>query len=141
MEDHGRRLELSLLFLRLTVFLVMFMWTLDKFVNPGHAAAVFEGFYRIPGLEAVVLYGIGTVEMVLLALFVTGVLKTYTYGAVLVFHGISTLSSFGQYLAPFDHLLFFAAWPMLAACFALFVLRDHDRLLTLAKDGAPAAGP
>ncbi len=141
MNDHSRRLELSLLFLRLTVFLVMFMWTLDKFVNPGHAAAVFESFYRIPGLEAAVLYGIGAAEMVLLALFVSGVLKTYTYGAVLVLHGISTLSSFKQYLAPFDHLLFFAAWPMLAACFALFVLRDHDRLLSLGKAHAPAAGP
>lgn len=140
MNDHSRRLELSLLLLRLTVFLVMFMWTLDKFVNPGHAAAVFESFYRIPGLEAAVLYGIGVAEMVLLALFVTGILKTYTYGAVLVFHAISTLSSFKQYLAPFDHLLFFAAWPMLAACFTLFVLRDHDRLLNLGA-GPPAAGP
>ena len=28
---------------------------------------------------------------------------------------------------PFDHLLFFAAWPMWAACIALFVLREHDQ--------------
>ncbi|MDZ7750625.1 MAG: hypothetical protein U5S82_02930 [Gammaproteobacteria bacterium] len=142
MNDHSRRLELSLLFLRLTVFLVMFMWTVDKFVNPGHAAAVFESFYRIPGLEAVVLYGIAAAEMVLLLLFVSGVLKTYTYGVVLVLHGISTLSSFKQYLAPFEgsHLLFFAAWPMLAACFALFVLRDEDRLWSLGKTGTADTG-
>jgi len=47
----------------------------------------------------------------------------------LVLHAVSTLSSFKQYLAPFDgpNLLFFAAWPMLAACFALFILRDLDK--------------
>ena len=28
----------------------------------------------------------------------------------------------------FDNLLFFAAWPMLAACFALYLLRDLDTL-------------
>lgn len=35
------RLSLSLLGLRLTVFLVMLMWTLDKFIRPEHAAGVF----------------------------------------------------------------------------------------------------
>lgn len=36
--------------------------------------------------------------------------------------------SYRQHLAPFGHLLFFAAWPMLAACFALYALRDLDTL-------------
>jgi putative oxidoreductase len=31
----------------------------------------------------------------------------------------------------FDNLLFFAAWPMLAACIALYLLRDQDTLLTV----------
>jgi hypothetical protein len=44
----------------------------------------------------------------------------------LIFHAISTLASYRQYLAPFDNLLFFAAWPMLAACFTLYLLRDLD---------------
>jgi putative oxidoreductase len=48
-----------------------------------------------------------------------------------VLHGISTLSSYRQYLDPFDNLLFFAAWPMLAACVALFLLRDLDTKWTL----------
>ncbi len=56
--------------------------------------------------------------------------KTWTYGAVLLFHAVSTLSSWQMYLG-FDNLLFFAAWPMLAACFTLFWLRDQDTLLTV----------
>ncbi len=133
MTDHDKKLQLSLLSLRLTVFLVMFMWTIDKFVNPGHAAKVYESFYYIAGLEAVVMYTIGAIEIIILLLFLAGYKKKYTYGAVLAFHAVSTLSSFKQYLAPFEGpgLLFFAAWPMLAACFALFLLRDRDRMLSV----------
>ena len=133
MIEHEKRLQLSLLFLRVTVFLVMFMWTIDKFVNPGHAAKVYESFYFIAGLESVLMYAIGAAEMVLLLLFLAGYKKTLTYGAILILHTVSTLSSFNQYLAPFEgpHLLFFAAWPMLAACFTLFLLRDQDKMLSL----------
>jgi len=58
--------------------------------------------------------------------------KTITYGAVLLLHAVSTLSSWQQYLG-FDSLLFFAAWPMLAACYALFALRDLDTKFTLGQ--------
>lgn len=47
-----QRLRLSLLLLRLGVFVVMGVWTLDKFLNPAHTAAVFEHFYLIKGLSA-----------------------------------------------------------------------------------------
>ena len=50
---------------------------------------------------------------------------------MLVLHAISTLSSYKMYLAAFDNLLFFAAWPMLAACIALFYLRDLDTRFTI----------
>jgi hypothetical protein len=132
MAEHDKKLQVSLLLLRLTVFLVMFMWTIDKFLNPGHAARVYEKFYYIAGMESVTMYAIGAIEMVVLLLFLAGYKKTYTYGAVLILHAVSTLSSFNQYLEPFagPNLLFFAAWPMLAACFALFLLRDQDRMLS-----------
>ncbi len=131
--DHDKKLQLSLLFLRVTVFLVMFMWTIDKFMNPEHAAKVYEMFYYIAGLESVVMYVIGAIEIIILLLFLVGYKKKYTYGAVLIFHTVSTLSPFKLYLAPFEgaNLLFFAAWPMLAACFTLFLLRDQDKKLSI----------
>jgi hypothetical protein len=45
------RLPLALAFLRLSVFLLMFMWTIDKFLNPEHAARVYASFYFLGGLE------------------------------------------------------------------------------------------
>jgi len=123
---------ISLLAMRLSVFLVMLMWTLDKLINPAHAAKVYEVFYFIPGLDSTALMAIAIAELILLAAFVLGLYKTYTYGAVLVLHGISTLSSFGLYLDPWEghNLLFFAAWPMLAACYGLFLLRNDDTRCT-----------
>ena len=130
MAEQDRKLQLSLLLMRLSVFLVIFMWTIDKFINPGHAAKVYEHFYYIAGLESVVMYTVGSIEMIVLLLFLIGYKKTYSYGAILAIHTVSTLSSFKQYLSPFEgpSLLFFAAWPMLAACYALFILRDQDKL-------------
>jgi len=127
------RIRWSLLGLRLGVFLVMLMWTLDKFVQPEHSAKVFENFYGLGGLGAKAFWVLGVLELLLLAAFVTGSWKRWSYGLVLVLHGLSTLSSYTQYLDPFSgpNLLFFAAWPMLAACVALYLLRDQDRQWTL----------
>lgn len=131
--DHSiRRLQVALLLLRLSVFTVMFMWTLDKVINPAHTGAVFAHFYGIEGLPDSVMLAIALAECTIILCFLVGILRFWSYGAVLVLHTISTLSSFRQYLAPWEgsHLLFFAAWPMLAACVTLFILRDQDRLLS-----------
>jgi putative oxidoreductase len=130
MNQSDDRLRIALLALRLGVFIVMFMWTLDKFVAPDHAAGIFARFYGISGLGDAVMYAIGAVELLIVLGFVLGIARRITYGLVLLFHSVSTLSSFPMYLG-FDNLLFFAAWPMLAACLALYLLRDQDTLLTV----------
>ncbi|MBB3059914.1 hypothetical protein [Microbulbifer rhizosphaerae] len=124
------RIALSLLLLRLGVFLVMLMWTLDKFFNPQHAGRVFENFYFIGGLGENAFTVIGLLELLLLLAFVTGSWKRWSYGLVLLLHAVSTFSSFPQYLDPFKNLLFFTAWPMLSACIALYLLRDLDTIAT-----------
>lgn len=128
-----KKIALSLFFMRITIFLVMFMWTMDKFFRPEHTIAIFEKFYFIPGLGVYLTYGMAVVEMIIIACFVLGLVRRWSYGFVLVVHAASTFSPLMQYFSPFEgnHLLFFAAWPMLAACFALFVLRDKDTLLSL----------
>lgn len=125
------RISTSLLALRIGVFVVMFMWTLDKFVNSPHALRVFENFYGLAGLGPGLMAAIGVAELVLILAFVAGFQKRLSYGGVLALHAVSTFSSYRQYLAPFDNLLFFAAWPMLAACFALYLLRDLDTKWTV----------
>jgi hypothetical protein len=128
-----KKLPVALLALRLSVFLVMLVWTLDKIVAPEHAAAVFEHFYLMKGFGAATMYVVGAAELVILAGFVVGFAKRFTYGAVFLFHAVSTLASFPMYLNPAEGRLFFAAWPMLAACFALYLLRDSDTMFSVSR--------
>jgi hypothetical protein len=60
--------------------------------------------------------------------FLVGFKRTISYGLVLIIHGASTLISYERYLDPWTgaNLLFYAAWPMLAAALVLFILRAHD---------------
>ncbi len=131
----NRQLAQSLLALRLGVFVVMFMWALDKVVNPQHATGVYEHFYGLHAIGGMSMRILGLAEIAFLIAFFTGLGKRWTYGGVLLLHAVSTLSSFHQYLTPWDssHLLFFAAWPMLAACYALYTLRDEDVLFTIRR--------
>ena len=126
-----RKLAISLLSLRIGVFVVMFMWTLDKFINPAHTGKVFAKFYGLEGLGGEALTVLACLQLVIVLAFAAGALRRYSYGAILLMHAGSTFDSWRQYLDPFDHLLFFAAWPMLAACLALYLLREHDTLLSL----------
>jgi len=124
------RLQWSLFSLRLGVFIVMFMWTMDKFVNPAHSAKVFEIFYGVSS-STVAVYILGAVQLILVLAFLGGVKKRLTYGLIFILHGASTLSAYNQYMDGFNNLLFFAAWPMWAACFALYLLRDEDVKFTI----------
>lgn len=126
-----KKLKLGLLFLRLSIFLVMLMWTIDKIVRGSHAAGVFKNFYNIELSNGTLMTVLGFFELILLGCFIVGFKKRISYGLVLIFHFISTISSFKQYLNPFEgpNLLFFTAWPMLAGCWFLYVLREEDTIL------------
>jgi len=134
-----KRIPLALLMLRIGIFIVMLFWTIDKFVRPDHALTVYKYFYFIGGLGKNLIYVIGGVELLLMIGFLVGFKKRLTYGLVMILHAISTISSYKQYLDPYadgPNLLFFAAWPMLAACFALYYLRDLDTLGVIDKKTA-----
>lgn len=129
----NQRLRLSLFFLRAGIFIVMFMWTMDKFFNTEHSIDVFKRYYFLDIPVKQIILALAVTEFFLLMAFLAGLKKKLTYGAVLLLHTVSTLSAFKQYAAPWvsPNLLFYAAWPMLAACVALYLLRDEDTLLVL----------
>ena len=132
-SSNSGRLQVALLALRLGVFITMAVWTVDKFVRPEHTAAVFSHFYLIENLSSTASYIVGAIQGLIVLAFVLGIKKRFSYGIVLLLHAISTFSCFKQYLDPYaegPNILFFAAWPMLAACLALYLLRDQDTLLT-----------
>lgn len=128
-----QRVSLVLLLTRISVFIALLVWVADKFVQPEHTAAVFQAFYGIGGIGAGIAYLLGAIQLVIIVGFVLGYQKKITYGLVLLMHLASTLVSFPKYLAPFAdaNILFYASWPMLAACFTLYYLRDLDNRASL----------
>ena len=124
--ENNKSLQISLLLLRLGVFLVFFMWTMDKLLRPVRQKEF------LPEFGANLTPVIGILELVIVFLFLLGILKLFSYGFVFVLHLISTVSTYERYLVPFEdkNLLYFAAWPMLAACAALLLLRAEDTLFT-----------
>jgi putative oxidoreductase len=126
-------LELSLLMMRLATAIFLLVWAIDKIVNQGHAQNVFKTFYfATPPPQ--VLTSLGVVQTLIVVGFAIGFARFWTYGAVLLMHAASTLSTFGRLINPWGpgaQPLFWAAVPVLTAMIALFLLREHDRLLSI----------
>lgn len=70
----NRSLHISLLLLRLGVFVVIFIWTIDKSVNPEHASGIFEKFYGLDG------FGVRPMWAACIALFLMRRHDRYTLG-------------------------------------------------------------
>lgn len=133
MKASNPRLAVSLFLLRISTFLVFGMWTLDKFLNPEHGSSIFERYYQIPGLSTAVVYVIGAIQAAIVLAFLVGFKKRLSYGLMLLMHLVSTVSAWNKYLDPWvvPNLLFYAAFPMLAAIITLYLLRDEDTFLTV----------
>jgi putative oxidoreductase len=126
-------LPICLLLLRWTIFVVMLIWAIDKLIRPLTEAGMYERAYHLPPLPAIVMYAIGAFQILLATGFVIGLQKTLTAGLILLGMLIYTIASYRLYLPPFqgDNLLFFTAWPMLAVCVSLYLLRKQDTLLAM----------
>ena len=92
-------LELSLLIMRLATAIFLLVWAIDKIVNQGHAQNVFKTFYfTTPSPE--ILITLGAAQTVIVLAFAAGFARFWTYGAVLLMHLMSTLSTYGRLINP-----------------------------------------
>ena len=126
-----KRLELALLALRIGIIIVFTAWTLDKIFAYEHNSGMIGHYYGGITISQPVLLAIGIAELVLLfVFFFTNYYKTITYGIILIAHTVTTIVSFKRLLPPYEihQLLYFGSLPLLAACIALFLLRDDDTL-------------
>lgn len=127
-----RNLPLALAILRVTLGVFLLLWAIEKFVVPQATVSIWQSFYLMSIGESLP-YVIGGVEALLAIAIIVGAWRTWTYGAGLVLHAISTLSTWKQLIDPWglylnDRVqhLFLAGVPVLAAFVALFLLRDYD---------------
>ena len=126
--------RVPLLGLRLATAAFFLVWSLEKILLPEKQQGVFEAFYGGAQPEGVIV-ALGVVQTLAVLAFAAGAFKTWTYGAVLAMHAVSTLSTTARLLDPYEGLnhLFWAAVPLLAALVLLFRLRRHDTLLSVGR--------
>lgn len=131
MPDQSK-LALSLFVLRLTIAAFFLVWAVEKIVAPELAQRVFETFYLVAPSTGQ-LIAVGVVQLAIVLAFLAGWLRMWSYGATLVMHAVSTLSTYERLLNPYEppNHLFWAAVPVLGAILVLFLLRAHDRILSV----------
>ena len=127
-----RPLGVALCVMRLTTAAFFLVWSLEKVFLPQKQQGVFETFYGGAQPTAVIV-ALGVIQTVIVLLFALGLFRTVTYGALLAMHAVSTVSTTGRLIDPYDGLnhLFWAAVPVLGLLVALFILRHRDHLLVV----------
>lgn len=135
--------QIALATLRYALAAFFSIWAIEKFVKPENTTAIWSHFYRIdlPALGSrisvepeIASYAIGSVQLALIVLFVLGLFKFWSYGALMVMHGLTTLSTWAHLIDPYGkNHLFWAGVPTLAALVALWLLREEDTLGTLKR--------
>ena len=130
----GAPLGPALAVMRLTLGAFFLIWAFEKILKPELSRRVFESFYFSNPSDAVLIV-LGILQLLIVLAFIAGLAKFWTYGALLLMHAVSTLSTVPRLLDPYTppNHLFWAAVPVLGMLIALFMLRDSDRLLTVRR--------
>ncbi|NNE41043.1 MAG: hypothetical protein HKN14_09015 [Marinicaulis sp.] len=128
-------MKLALFILRLTLTIFFALWAAEKFIKPETTVKIWDAFYLVGNLPLEASYAIGVIQSIVIVLFFFGILKFWTYGFLMVTHGLSTFSTYERIFDPFSgsNHLFLAAIPVLGALIALFMLRHEDTMLTLSS--------
>jgi len=124
------KLRIPLLLQRLSLAAFIGVWTIDKFINPSHAAGIFSYFYGVPLAENLVWLP-AVAQLVLLIAFLLGLFKTISYLLMFLMHAFGTLTTTGTLFAFYGedgNLLFWAAVPVVFAFWIQFVAREYDTL-------------
>lgn len=127
-----QQLKIGLVLIRLSTGIFFLVWSIEKIISPEIAQKVFSKFYSIY-ISSSFSQAVGIVQIIIVLAFMAGLFKTWTYGAILGMHAVSTLSTYKELLNPYEppNHLFWAAVPLLAALIALFLLRKEDNLLNI----------
>jgi putative oxidoreductase len=126
---------IALLFLRVSIGLLVFLWGIDKLVDPEHAIRVSDNFYlgllSLPSLLP--LLGIGQIAVALLAM--AGLFRRFVDPMILLINLGSLLGVWRSIVDPWGwvlegtNVLFFPSLIVVAGCLVLIAFQDEERFV------------
>ena len=127
-----RKVEITLLLMRVSIAVVFLAWTMNKLLAGERTSKMMSHYYSFDFSQNLLMV-LGVLEIAFVLVFLSGKFRKWTYGLVILLHTASTLVSTRRFLPPYEShaLLYLTAFPMLAACIALYLLRDKDTLWSL----------
>ena len=142
-----KRIEIALLIMRITAAIFLGLWATLKFHHPEWQRNIFEGAYNISFFTVSdnLSYFLGTVQIIIVLAFVSGFMRTYSYGLMMLMSAAGVLGSLGSFInineageiyaayAKYPKNLMLTSIPTLGALVALFILRDMDNLFSLSN--------
>ena len=130
----AKNVKISLATIRITVTAFFLIWSIEKIIAPEITQGVFSRFYFLTISPGFAVF-IGILQTLIILLFLAGLFKLWTYGALLGMHAVSVIASYQPLLNPYmpPNHLFWASIPTLGALVALFLMRDEDQMLTLSS--------
>ncbi len=128
----------SLLILRLTLGGFLFLWAIEKFIIPGKVIKLYEKFFFGIIDDITMTYVVGAVLTIMSVAFIIGAYKRWVYLYGFAIHAITVIFTWVRIVDPYGLMeksdlfrgkpehLFLASVPVLAAFWALYVMRDSD---------------
>jgi uncharacterized membrane protein YphA (DoxX/SURF4 family) len=128
MTPPPQTLALALIMMRVTLGIFFLQWGIEKFVVPATTTGIFRNFYGLT-VDGVVPSLLGGAQILLSLALIAGFVPRVTYGLVAVLHTVTVLVTIPRLLNPWNPVsnhFFIAGVPILAAFYALYLLRDAD---------------
>lgn len=128
------KISVALLIMRLTIAGFFGAWTSLKFYRPEWFENVFTNNYGLDFITRDMSTYVGILQAAICVLFVIGMWRTLSYGALVLMQGAGIWGSLSNLMnyTNYPNNLMLAAVPAFGAVLALWILRDLD---TLTVDG------
>jgi hypothetical protein len=125
-----KKLSIALLIVRLSIGAFFGIWASLKFYRPEWFENVFTNFYSLDFVTRDMSTYVGAVQMLIALIFILGLWRTFSYGALMLMQAAGVIGSIPNLLnwTQYPNNLMWAAVPALGAAIALFILRNEDRL-------------
>jgi len=133
--DNTKRIQVSLLLIRVSAGIFLGLWATLKFHHPEWQRNIFEGYYNISFFKVTdgLSYFLGLIQLLIVLAFVTGFKRNWTYLIIALMSAAGVVGSLGSLVEYYEYPknLMLASIPTLGALIALFVMRDMDNLFSL----------